>query len=146
MIVNLQIEGEHPYCGPNGKLEDVSGYSYDPHLFMAEDVKVKLAGWKDMAVPESINFVLDIVKEMAQFIRDKEQKVLVHCHAGYGRTGVVIVCYLLYIGAGNVSDVVDLIRVKRPPCVQSNDQLNFCKKFSRCSFLKRHKQSAPFVH
>jgi hypothetical protein len=72
----VQREGEHPYCGPN-KLEENSGFSYDPYVFICEDINVKLLGWKDMSVPESINFILDIVKDMSKTIKEQEKKVII---------------------------------------------------------------------
>ena len=59
LIVNVQREGEHPHCGPNEKLEE-SGFSYNPHIFLTGDVKCKVSGWKDMSVPHSVNFILEI--------------------------------------------------------------------------------------
>ncbi len=76
LIVNVQREGEHPYCGPNKKIED-SGFTYNPHMFLAADIKCRVSGWKDMAVPDSVNFVIDIVKEMGVYIRDKKKKVII---------------------------------------------------------------------
>jgi hypothetical protein len=74
LIVNVQREGEHPYCGPNGKLEE-SGFTYNPHHFLAGDVKCKLSGWKDMSVPQSVNFIIEIVKDMSVMIHEKKKKV-----------------------------------------------------------------------
>lgn len=75
MIVNLQREGEHPYCGPNKKLELRSGFTYEPQAFISEDIQVKLAGWKDMSIPDSLNFVLETVKEISVTIKEKRKKV-----------------------------------------------------------------------
>ena len=53
LIVNLQREGEHPYCGPNAYNLTSAGYSYNPSVFTGDDIKCKLSGWKDMEVPSS---------------------------------------------------------------------------------------------
>ena len=89
MIVNLQREGEHPYCGPNGSLcasskhnSALLGFSYNTGILTSNDIDCRCFGWKDMSVPTSMAFMLEIVKEMSQTVRDKQQKVLVHCHAG----------------------------------------------------------------
>jgi hypothetical protein len=129
LIVNVQREGEHPYCGPNKGLEEASGFSYDPHVFISEDIKVRRTGWKDMSVPDSMSFMLEIVKEMAVAIYEDQKKVLVHCHAGYGRTGVVIACYFIYVTNKPVEDIIAFIRQKRSGCVQKDSQYNYCQKF-----------------
>jgi protein-tyrosine phosphatase len=51
-------------------------------------------GWKDMDIPE-LNTMIDIVQVMHHSI-EKGHKVAVHCHAGLGRTGLSIACYLVY--------------------------------------------------
>ena len=75
LIVNLQRPGEHPYCGPNA-LDRLSGYSYSPSIFSSEGIKVKLSGWKDMDVPDSLYFMLDIIKEIYEMIKIKKKKFL----------------------------------------------------------------------
>ena len=37
--------------------------------------------------------MLQVVKTMYDYIHNLKKKVLVHCHAGYGRTGTTIACY-----------------------------------------------------
>jgi hypothetical protein len=129
MIVNLQREGEHPYCGPDKELDLISGFSYDPQKFVTEDIKFRPSGWKDMSVPESMNFMLEIVKDMAVVIKEKKKNVLVHCHAGYGRTGVVIACYMIFDSNRSTEEVIEILRQKRPGCVQKQSQYTFCNKF-----------------
>ena len=128
MIVNLQRPGEHPYCGPNA-LEPLSGYSYSPSLFTSEGIEVKLAGWKDMDVPDSLYFMLDIIKDIYKKIQIEKKKVLVHCHAGNGRTGVVISCYLIYKSNYEAKEAVEYLRKIRKKCVEKSAQMKYCIKF-----------------
>ena len=129
LIVNLQREGEHPYCGPNAYHLTSAGYSYNPSVFTGDDIKCKFSGWKDMEIPSSMNFMLDIVKEMSIVTNDEKSKVLVHCHAGYGRTGVVIVCYLLFNSTEDSDTIIKKVREKRKKCVETKSQVSYCKKF-----------------
>ena len=129
LIVNLQREGEHPYCGPNAYHLTSAGYSYNPSVFTGDDIKCKLSGWKDMSVPSSMNYMLDIVKEISIITIDCKAKCLVHCHAGYGRTGVVIVCYLLFSSLKDCDTIIKHVRSKRKKCVETKDQIKYCKKF-----------------
>jgi protein tyrosine phosphatase domain-containing protein 1 len=87
-----------------------------------------------MSVPSSMNYMLDIVKEMSIVTIDKKGKVIVHCHAGYGRTGIVIVCYLLFISLKDSDTIIQEVRSKRKKCVETKDQIKYCKKFEE--FLK----------
>ena len=130
LIINLQREGEHPYCGPNAYHLTSSGYSYNPLIFSGNDIMCRLFGWKDMSTPTTINFMLDIVKEMTIAVKEFNKKVLVHCHAGYGRTGVVIACYLIFNSFDkNAKDIILYVRNKRKKCVENRKQENFCYKF-----------------
>ena len=129
LIVNLQREGEHPYCGPNAYNLTSTGFSYNPSVFAADNIDCKLSGWKDMSVPTSMNFMLDIVKDMSEMVRDHQKKVLVHCHAGYGRTGVVIACYMLFNSEKDSKTVIQEIRSQRRKCIETSEQRKYCRKF-----------------
>lgn len=149
LIVNLQLEGEHSLCGPqmnkkllqyneanqkSGCLEP-SGFSYNPNDFISEDIQVRISGWEDMTVPESLVYMLDIVKEMATMIICNKKKVLVHCHAGFGRTGMVIACYMIYTTNRTCHDIILQIRKKRPTSIQKQIQEEFIEKFYQCNKL-----------
>ena len=138
LIINLQREGEHPYCGPNAKHLTQAGFAYNPSVFTGNDIQCKISGWKDMDVPTSMNFMLEIVKEMSEFIENFNSKILVHCHAGYGRTGVVIVCYLLYNTKKDTDTIIKEVRNKRKKCVETKKQVKYCKRFEE--FLKHSRE------
>ena len=133
LIINVQRPGEHPYCGKN-TLDEQSGFSYTPSLFSSEGIIVKLYGWKDMDVPDSLYFMLDIVKEMLFTVNNEKKKVLVHCHAGKGRTGIVIACYLMFKYHINAFEAVKKVRDKRKGAIQNNQQMKFCLRFFQCFF------------
>jgi protein tyrosine phosphatase domain-containing protein 1 len=106
---------------------------------IGENIRYKNYGWKDMSIPGSVNFMLDIVKDMGVTIKDEKKKVLVHCHAGYGRTGVVIACYLLFESNHSLDKVIEFIRSKRNQCIQKKKQLEFCKRFKECIIKFNHR-------
>jgi hypothetical protein len=135
-IVNLQLPGEHPYCGPIDKLDE-SGFSYSPSLFESEGIHVGLYGWKDMNIPNSLNHMLEIVKSMYYYIHYLKKKVLVHCHAGYGRTGITIACYKIFDECISAQVAKTEIRKIRPKCIQSKEQLLYCINFQE--FIRRLK-------
>ena len=88
-----------------------------------------------MNIPDSIEFMIDIVKDMFNTTKEDKKKVLVHCHAGYGRTGIVLACYMLYDSNKNAREVVDEIRIKRKGCVQKKSQFDYIEKFKNCIII-----------
>ncbi|KAK5986539.1 hypothetical protein GCK32_018108 [Trichostrongylus colubriformis] len=50
-------------------------------------------------------------------------KIAVHCHAGHGRTGMVIAACLMLVRGMTPREAVNLVREKRPGSVQSSDQV-----------------------
>ena len=135
LIVNLQLPGEHPYCGPDPL--DESGFSYSPSIFESEDIHVGLYGWKDLDVPNSLYHMLQVVKDMYNYIHYKNKKILVHCHAGYGRTGTTIACYKIFDECISAEAAKYEIRKVRAQCIQNSSQFNYCVNFQE--FIRRLK-------
>ena len=130
LIINLQREGEHPFCGPNAYRLTSSGFAYNPSVFTGNDILCRLYGWKDMSIPTTLSFMMEIVKEMTVMVREEKKKVLVHCHAGYGRTGVVIACYMIYNNSNKeVEDIIKSVKKQREKCIETKMQKKFCIKF-----------------
>lgn len=71
---------------------------YDYSLF--EDRVIK-CGWFDHHAPP-LSQLFDIIMDINSFLLEHPDNVVViHCLAGKGRTGTVIICYLLYSGLFN---------------------------------------------
>ena len=87
-----------------------------------------------MSIPSTLGFMMDIVKEMTVMVREDNKKVLVHCHAGKGRTGIVIACYLIYKYHICAQDAAAKVREKRKGAIENKDQLEYCKKFFQCKY------------
>ncbi|CAB3368050.1 Hypothetical predicted protein [Cloeon dipterum] len=124
-IINLQLPGEHASCG--NCLEE-SGFTYDPSAFMRNDIFFYNFGWKDYG-EASLTNLLDMVKVMAFAV--SEGKVAVHCHAGLGRTGVLIACYLVYTCRVRANDAIRYVRLKRPNAVQTRGQILCVQEFEQ---------------
>nr|XP_023671787.1 protein tyrosine phosphatase domain-containing protein 1-like isoform X1 [Paramormyrops kingsleyae] len=145
-IINMQLCGEHAHCGP--PLEPDSGFSYSPQIFMENGISFYNFGMPDFSVA-SLPRMLDAVKVLAFAVR--QGRVAVHCHAGLGRTGVLIACYLTYELRVTPSEAVHYIRLRRPRSVQTRAQIRMVFSFA-CLLATQlvlypdlsHRHGAPF--
>ncbi|XP_038005320.1 protein tyrosine phosphatase domain-containing protein 1 isoform X2 [Motacilla alba alba] len=125
-IINLQRPGEHASCG--NPLERESGFTYLPEAFMEAGIYFYNFGWKDYGVA-SLTTILDMVKVMSFALQ--EGRVAVHCHAGLGRTGVLIACYLVFATRMSADQAILFVRAKRPNSIQTRGQLLCVREFSQ---------------
>ncbi|XP_045137368.1 protein tyrosine phosphatase domain-containing protein 1-like [Portunus trituberculatus] len=124
-VINLQLAWEHSSCG--GPLTE-AGFSYDPSVFMENGIFYYNFALRDYGAP-SQSCILDMVKVMA--FAATEGKVAVHCHAGLGRTGVLIACYLVYALRVRANDAIRYVRLKRPGAVQTTSQIMVVQEFEQ---------------
>lgn len=116
-LINLQTPGEHASCGP--PLEK-SGFTYNPSDFMKNGIYCYNFAWKDYGAA-TMEKLLDMVKVVTFSVQ--EGRVAIHCHAGLGRTGVLIACYLVYSLRVRASDAIRFVRMKRPNAIQTRGQI-----------------------
>lgn len=128
-VFNLQEKGEHASCGPDGIYES-SGYSYNGEEdLMRHGVHYYEFPWPDMTAPNT-DVVLRSVQVMDMHVRSSG-RVLVHCHAGLGRTGLLIACYMIYAGKMSSDNAIKMVRMCRPGSVQTSSQEGFVRGFER---------------
>ncbi|XP_071984595.1 protein tyrosine phosphatase domain-containing protein 1 isoform X2 [Engystomops pustulosus] len=125
-VINLQRPGEHASCG--NALEQESGFTYVPEAFMEAEIYFYNFGWKDYGVA-SLTTILDMVKVMSFALQ--EGKVAIHCHAGLGRTGVLIACYLIYATRMTADQAILFVRAKRHNAIQTRVQLVCVREFTQ---------------
>lgn len=94
-MFNLEEPGEHPLCG-DGLVSDEIGFSYDPELLSNAGIAYFNCYWQDLTLPDA-NTIKRICLQMDMFVK-RGQRVLVHCHAGMGRTAIICASYLVYSG------------------------------------------------
>uniref|UniRef100_A0A3Q2CYJ0 Protein tyrosine phosphatase domain-containing protein 1 n=1 Tax=Cyprinodon variegatus TaxID=28743 RepID=A0A3Q2CYJ0_CYPVA len=123
-VINLQLPGEHASCGK--PLEPESGFSYRPEAFMENNIYFYNFGWSDYGVA-NLTAILDMVMVMAFALQ--EGKVAVHCHAGLGRTGVLLACFLAYATRMTANQAILYVRAKRPNSIQTRGQLRCIRDF-----------------
>ncbi|KYB29622.1 protein tyrosine phosphatase domain-containing protein 1 isoform X1 [Tribolium castaneum] len=124
-IINLQSPREHASCGQ--PLEE-SGFSYDPNIFMEHNIFYYNFAWKDYGDATLVG-LLNMVKVLAFAVT--EGRVAIHCHAGLGRTGVLIACYLVYSLRVSANDAIRYVRLKRPGSVQTRGQILCVRHFAQ---------------
>jgi atypical dual specificity phosphatase len=64
---------------------------------------------------------------------DKKKAVAVSCNAGHGRTGTILICYLISTGC-SIKDAEERLLRARPGCeeaLQNSDQMKAVKEFAR---------------
>ncbi|XP_045540323.1 protein tyrosine phosphatase domain-containing protein 1 [Papilio machaon] len=122
-VVNLQTSGEHASCGPP---LTSSGFTYDPTIFMANNIYYYNFAWLDYG-EASLSCLLNMTKVLSFALQ--EGRVAIHCHAGLGRTGVLISCYLVYALRIRANDAIRLVRKKRPRAVQTSGQILCVQQF-----------------
>ncbi|CAC9523506.1 putative phosphatase [Leishmania infantum JPCM5] len=128
-VLNLQEKGEHGNCGPDGIYES-SGYSYNgAEDLMPHGISYYEFPWPDMTAPQQ-DIVLRSVQVMDYHIKQKG-KVLVHCHAGLGRTGLMIACYYVYSQHIPSDEAIALVRKMRPGAIQTTRQAQFIADFEK---------------
>ncbi|GMT25955.1 hypothetical protein PFISCL1PPCAC_17252, partial [Pristionchus fissidentatus] len=136
-VINLQEPGEHKFCGPPLLS---SGFTYDPEALMQCDIffyNFPMADFKTC----SYLFLLDVVKVM-QFALE-QGNISIHCHAGHGRTGMLIAAFLIYWEGMTPIDAVKAVRAKRPDSVQSMDQVTVLNELY--TLLRGHACVLPTV-
>ena len=129
LIINCQIQGEHPKCGPLNGLEPDSGYTYSPSCFVEQNIDYINCGFKENEGPPTLDFMLNIIKKISYIIHNNLGKIFVHGHSADGRCCLVVACFAIFYFNKTADETINEIRKKRQNAINNSNQEEFCKKF-----------------
>ena len=129
LIINCQIQGEHPKCGPLNGLEPDSGYTYSPSCFIEQNIDYINCGFKENEGPPTLDFMLNIIKKISYIIHNNLGKIFVHGHSADGRCCLVVACFAIFYFNKTADETINEIRKKRQNAINNAKQEEFCKKF-----------------
>ncbi len=76
------------------------------------------------------DFVFKIVKQMS-FSLANGNKVAVHCHAGRGRTGLIIAAWMIYNDNISAKEAIKIVRSKRKEAITKKSQERLLYQFEK---------------
>ena len=102
--------------------------SYPPSLLYSSSISYYNPFWSDMSVP-TFSQMLSLCSVITSHVLSG-QVVAVHCHAGYGRTGIVIASVLLFMDPRlTPGEAIGYVRRRRKGSVQTWRQERFVREF-----------------
>ena len=142
-VFNLQEPGEHPYCGDG--IINKTGFSYTPELLMNNQIQYYNFYWKDLTTP-SHQITIKICQIMHHIVinggPERKNKMLVHCHAGQGRTAIITGAYLVYSNlAKDAEDAIIKCRKGRPKMFHKKYNCEYLRSFEK--YLKNARMLYP---
>jgi protein tyrosine phosphatase domain-containing protein 1 len=126
-VINVQEPGEHPYCGDG--IHKESGFSYFPEEFSDHGIYFYTLGWQDLTATEFTHMLK--IMDIMTFSLQNGQKAAVHCHAGRGRTILVIASWMIYHNGMSAKDVIKHCASKREGVLSKDKQKKFLIEFEQ---------------
>ena len=117
------------YHNNNYTIYNLSGIPYDISKF---DNQVKIYYWKDHHAPPLFD-LFNVILSIKNYLSLQSNNIVcIHCLAGKGRTGVVIICLLIFCNVF-INDAIDYFSIKRKgkrnSGVQQPSQLRYINFF-----------------
>lgn len=104
------------------------GFSYDPEAFFNQGIKFFNESWEDMTATTFEHMMRMMNIFYTSIVQDKG-RISVHCHAGRGRTLLVICSWLIYNDRMTAKETIDLAVEKREGVLTRTSQRDFLSDF-----------------
>jgi protein-tyrosine phosphatase len=90
---------------------------------------------RDGEAPASLKTFGELQKKLVKLT--ETDRILIHCHAGFGRTGTIVAGLFIKLGF-DAEKAIQMVRRKRPGFVQTDEQEQFLKDYARLAKTQRN--------
>lgn len=99
--------------------------SYDKSKFIDKGIKYKRIQIESKVIPSSTDVFefIQLINEFCKTSQDDE-KIIVHCHYGYNRTGLMICAYLIEELHVSVHEALARFKAARPPGIKHQNYID----------------------
>lgn len=97
-------------------------------LYQNENMKVVHFPIPDFGVPP-LQELVELIDQILEIGSDPHNRILIHCRAGRGRTGMVLACLVRKANGGSGIDAIDWVRRIIPGAVETEGQARCVNRF-----------------
>ena len=113
----------HPKIGLIIDLSNDEG-SYDKEIFLTKGIQYNRIQIESKVIPSS-NDIFEFIRIVKNFTEKcPDSEIIVHCHYGYNRTGMMICAYLIEVEHLTVQEALEVFKRARPPGIKHQNYID----------------------